>query len=137
MSPEHEKNYEAWFRKAQEDGLSATAILKDKDGSPNTVCFLAQQMAEKYLKGLVIFHEKEFQKVHDLLRIESLLLEAEPEIQNIHEDCKQLNRYYIETRYPGDYPEFHWDDAEEALGAAQRIKTFILEKIRMEESERF
>ena len=41
-----------------------------------------------------------------------------------------LNRYYIETRYPGDYPEFSRHDSMEALEAALRVKQFVLECIK-------
>jgi HEPN domain-containing protein len=129
MAHDSEKNYEEWFEKAHDDELNAASILRHRDGAPNGTCFLSQQMAEKYLKGLLLFHGKEFEKVHDLLRIASLILEVEPEVHKIKNDCKTLNRFYIETRYPGDYPEFHWGDAEEALQAALEIKNFVLSKI--------
>lgn len=130
MKDNPEKNYQQWFTKADEDCLSANAILKDKDGAPSTVCFLSQQMAEKYLKGMLVFYGQEFPKVHDLLELESLLLEKTLEIKEFHEELKLLNRYYIETRYPGDFPEgFYWKDAEEALDSAQKIKEFVLTTI--------
>lgn len=125
-----EKNYLSWLRKANEDGLSAEAILKDKDGAPSTVCFLSQQMAEKYLKGLLVFYEKEFSKIHDLIKLEELLLDIEPDIEKLDRELDLLNRYYIETRYPGDYPEFTWEDAEEAYKSAKKIKKFVLENIK-------
>jgi hypothetical protein len=39
-----------------------------------------------------------------------------------------LNRYYIETRYPGDYPAFTMDEARAAFDAALRVKDFVLSK---------
>lgn len=54
-----------WFEKAEEDALSLRAVLKE--GAPITACFLAQQMAEKYLKGLLAAHHVEFPKVHNLV----------------------------------------------------------------------
>ncbi|MEK6645737.1 MAG: HEPN domain-containing protein [Candidatus Firestonebacteria bacterium] len=53
--------YQEWFVKAEEDELSINAILTEK-GAPSTACFLAQQMAEKYIKGFLVFHKKEFPK---------------------------------------------------------------------------
>ncbi len=47
-----------WIKRANEDELSANVILKEEGGAPNTVCFLSQQMAEKYLKAFLIFHKK-------------------------------------------------------------------------------
>lgn len=121
------RNHERWFKKAQEDELSINAILKE-GGHPNTACFLAQQMSEKYLKGLLVFVDKEFPKVHDLIGLETLLLEKFPDVDKIHQQLKLLNRFYIETRYPGDYAEFSWEDARVAYDSAERVREFVLGK---------
>lgn len=121
---------EEWISKASEDEANAKSILTHRDGTPSGTCFLSQQMAEKYLKGLLIFYKKEFPKIHDLIALETLLLEVVSEIKDLHDDIKLLNRYYIETRYPGDYAEFSWQDAEEAFGSATKIKEFVLKKIK-------
>lgn len=121
--------YLEWFEKADEDELLARAGLKEK-ASPSGICFLSQQMAEKYLKGLIVFHNQKFSKVHDLLELEKILIHFEPDIKNYEENMDLLNRYYIETRYPGDYSEFTLEEAKNALEAAQRIKDFVLEKVK-------
>lgn len=119
-------NYREWIIKASEDELSAAAILKRKDGAPSTVCFLSQQMAEKYLKALLVFHGSNFPKVHDLLELATLLLDKESGIKKYQNDLNNLNSYYIETRYPGDYPKFTWTDAGEAFASASRIKEIVI-----------
>lgn len=119
--------YRQWLKKAEEDELSAKALLKV--GSPATVCFLSQQTTEKLLKTLLVFYEKEFPKVHDLTVLAQLLKPVVPQIENFKEDLKSLGTYYVETRYPGDYPEFTWKDALEALKAMEKIKKFVLAKI--------
>ena len=43
-----------WFRKAESDLYTAQRTL-DGDGPYDTACFHAQQVAEKYLKGLLAF----------------------------------------------------------------------------------
>lgn len=128
MTNSHPETYQAWFQKADEDERSINAILSG-DGSPSTVCFLAQQMAEKYLKGLLVFRQKSFSKVHDLLELETLLLEIQPNINTIHAQLELLNRYYIETRYPGDYPQFSLTEARQAYTAAQEVKNFVLQSV--------
>lgn len=127
MQGDTTENYREWFKKASEDELSTKAVLEN--GAPSTGCFLSQQMAEKYLKGLLVFYKEEFPKVHDLLELETLLLRVVPEIKEFHADLQLLNRYYIETRYPGEYPEFTFDECKKAQQAALRIKKFILTKI--------
>lgn len=130
MISDKEKNYQEWFKKANEDELSIGAILQDERGAPSTACFLSQQMAEKYLKGLLVFHDKKFPKIHDLLKLEDLLLHHEPDMKNCEEDLDILSTYYFETRYAGDYPEFTFQEARKAYEAAKRIKNFVLDKIK-------
>ncbi|MEK7528677.1 MAG: HEPN domain-containing protein [Patescibacteria group bacterium] len=125
---QHNEIYKAWFLKAEEDELSARAIL-DELGHPSTVCFLSQQIAEKYLKGFLVFHSRNFQKVHDLIQMETLIHEIHPAVHSLHEYLVNLNRYYIETRYPGDYPEFSWKDAKKAFEDAISVKEFVLNNI--------
>jgi HEPN domain-containing protein len=101
---------------------------RGSQGRLSTACFLSQQIAEKYLKGLIVFHNKPFPKVHDLIGLESLLIPDETNIRVIHDDLVVLNRYYIETRYPGDYPAFTADEARKAFEAALRVKEFVKAK---------
>lgn len=118
-------DYRRWFKKAEEDELSIQAILKG-EGSPATVCFLAQQMAEKYLKGLLVFYQKPYLKVHDLLGLGTLVLEINPDVNTLHGSLGFLNRYYIEARYPGDYPEISFQEAKKAYRAAKEVQEFVL-----------
>lgn len=111
-----------WFHKAEDDVMS---VLKE-GGAPSTACFLAQQIAEKYLKGMLVYQGKSFPKVHDLLELETNILERAPDIKMLHDDLAMLNRYYIETRYPGSYPEFHMDEAKAAFNSALKVKEMIL-----------
>lgn len=119
-----------WFSKAQDDELSAKDILNDKEGAPSTVCFLCQQMAEKYLKGYLVYNEKELFKIHDLDKLVVFCEEVDNSFNDIKEQAKSLSDFYISTRYPGDYPEFIWTQAEKAFVSADKIKKFVLEKIK-------
>lgn len=123
------KLVQEWLKKAEDDELNARSILTHKDGTPGAVCFLSQQCVEKNLKSLLVYQKIHFPKVHDLTALEGLLLEIYPEINVFEDNLKDLSRYYIETRYPGDYPEFSWSDAEEAFAIAKRVKEFVATKI--------
>lgn len=79
---------------------------------------------------MLVYHNRPFRKIHDLVELETLLREYNNDITDLHDDFRLLNRFYVKTRYPGNYPEFSWQDAEEALAAAERIKKFVLEKIK-------
>lgn len=117
-----------WFLRAQDDEISIKDILKDKEGSPNTVCFLSQQMAEKYLKGFLSYHQKRTPKIHQLDRLLNLCKKIDEELEKIRKESEELTEFYISTRYPGDYPEFSFKDAEKAFQKAQKIKDLVLEK---------
>ena len=127
MPHESGKLYLEWIKKAEEDELSIRAILKG-GGAPSTACFLSQQAAEKYLKCLLSFHRKPFPKTHDLLDLASLLMPHEPNLSGIRKDLNLLNRYYIETRYPGDFPDFTPQECREAFESALRVKEFVLKQ---------
>ena len=44
----------------------------------------------------------------------------------IMEEARYLRLFYISTRYPGDFPEFYFDDAKKAFEAAMKIKNFVV-----------
>ncbi|MBI4235535.1 HEPN domain-containing protein [Candidatus Peregrinibacteria bacterium] len=121
--------YQEWFRKADQDEISMKALVAKKQGHPNTVCFLGQQMSEKYLKGLLVFHGEDLLKIHDLLKLETLLLKLAPDIEKLHKYLVFLNGFYTGTRYPGDCPDFDWKVAQDAFDKAEKIKLFVLSKI--------
>lgn len=81
------------------------------------------------MKGLLIFANNDLVKTHDLVKLEEIISKFVPEVKDIHQEASQLNRFYIETRYPGDFPEFSWTDAEKAHEAAKRIKEFVMGKV--------
>ena len=123
-----ETNYLSWFQKADEDELSISAILKN-NGAYSTVCFLSQQMAEKYLKAILIHHQGELPKIHALDRLLELCTAIEPDMLVLRDDAIFLTDFYIDTRYPGNYYDFSWSDAKQALTAAERIKTTCLKAL--------
>ena len=56
------------------------------------------------------------------------------EVFNIEEEARELDKYYITTRYPGQYggPEglYDRDDAETAIHAAETILAFVKRKVK-------
>jgi HEPN domain-containing protein len=120
-----------WFLRAQDDELSIKDILEDRQGSPNTVCFLSQQMAEKYLKGFLVFHRKRFPKIHHLDKLLNLAKKIDSQFENLRKEAEELSEFYITARYPGDYPQFTFKEAEKAFRGALKIKEFILRKTKL------
>jgi len=123
-----ELKFEEWKRYAEEDRQMAEIAIR-ASGPANQICFHAQQMAEKYLKGFLMFSRKRFKKTHQLRYLLDICEEVNASFQELRVDVIYLTQFYIETRYPGDIPDFSTHECKEAFQAALRIKEFILEKV--------
>lgn len=124
-----ETYYEMWLKKAEEDELSLGPVLRE--GAPSTACFLAQQMAEKLLKGLIVFNKKEFPKTHDLSILMNLCKSEAADIAILQKDLEFLNDFYTEARYADDYHTFTKKEAEEAFKRALKVKEYVMSKIKL------
>src|SRR3989338_5345144 len=123
-----EFKFEEWARYAEEDLAMASLALKET-GPPNQICFHAQQAAEKYLKGFLVFSGRAVEKNHLLRYLLELCEEIDASFLELRDDAIYLTQFYIETRYPGDIPEFNPSEATQAFEPALRIKEFVLLKI--------
>ena len=129
MKENNRKLADEWFEKAKDDERAIKNLLKEK-GPFSIICFLSQQMAEKYLKGYLVFKKRPVKKVHDLREILGRCHEIDKDFEKLSDSCSFLNRYYITTRYPGDFFEgISEEEAEKAYQKAKEIKQFILEKL--------
>jgi hypothetical protein len=63
-----------WTQKAENDLKNAVNTLGMVEGCPtDTVCFHAQQCAEKYIKSFLAFRQIEFPKTHDIEELLALM----------------------------------------------------------------
>lgn len=113
-----------WMVKAENDLLNAAhTLLLGRRCPADTVCFHAQQCAEKYLKALLTSRGTDFAKTHDLEAIAA-------RIRNGHrpalapEDLARLTRYATATRYPGA-ELISLGEARKAVAAARRIRRAV------------
>ena len=98
-------------------------------GNPpcDTICFHAQQCAEKSLKGCLTFHEIDFPKPHSLEELVRLCKSVVPSIESEVGDVEILSSYGVEIRYPNEvYYDIPKKDAREAIDLAKRVKATIL-----------
>ncbi len=111
-----------WAQKAENDLVTATHVLKLGERCPtDTVCFHAQQCVEKYLKALLVHHELDFPRSHDLRSLLARLpLSARPDLTP--EEQETLTRYATVTRYPGDYEAMILTEARLAVRIARRVR---------------
>ncbi|TSC77734.1 MAG: HEPN domain-containing protein [Parcubacteria group bacterium Gr01-1014_33] len=117
-----------WLKHAADDELNVKAILKDRDGTPAQICFLSQQMGEKYLKALILYATGDYPKTHDLSQLVVRAKRNIPTAEELKTETILLDPYYVGTRYPADIAieELTWQDADDAFAAALRIKEFVL-----------
>lgn len=71
----------------------------------------------------------EFLKVHQLDELLKLCEKIDAEFNSLVDNAEDLTPFYISTRYPGDYPIYSFEDAEDAFQKALKIKDFVLKKL--------
>jgi len=114
-----------WVEKAEHDLKAAAHLLgMGKDCPTDTVCFHAQQTAEKYLKACLVVSGTDFSKTHD---VESLagFLPRTITLDIALEDQRRLTAYATVTRYPGGYEAIPLAEARRALRLARQVRRMI------------
>jgi HEPN domain-containing protein len=113
-----------WVTKAENDLLNAVHTLTLGARSPtDTVCFHAQQCAEKYLKAFLVCRGVDFPKTHDLEALRARLRNASRPVLST-DDLALLTRFATVTRYPGS-EEVPLAEARRAVAAARRVRKEI------------
>lgn len=114
-----------WVEKAEHDLQNAEHTLRLAVNCPfDTVCFHAQQCAEKYLKAMLTARGVPFPRMHDL---SELMARLPDEIRSQLDPAElvELNPYAVETRYPGDWEALMREDAVRAVQIARRVRFTI------------
>jgi HEPN domain-containing protein len=123
MKPETQE----WFDKAVGDWKVARREIRTKSLVWNVVCFLAEQCAEKYLKGFLEENNIAFRKTHDLV----VLLNASggwlPELDPLKPELAQLSTFGLATRYPGAQADR--SATKEAMKTAETVRSIIRTKL--------
>ena len=119
---------ERWLRQAESD--LAFAALGAREGFPAQACFTSQQAAEKALKAVLYLSGARFAPGHsvvellDRARAAVADTDAAP-LRRLQDSARQLDQYYIPTRYPNGLPGgvpaevFTDTQAEDAVGRAR------------------
>jgi HEPN domain-containing protein len=120
-----------WCATAGDDLQSAEILYKN--GKFPQSCFFSQQAGEKSLKALCFLFDVE-PWGHSLLKLAKEFNQPEDVRVGLGafiKEFRELDRYYIPTRYPDGLPgttpaeAYGGPDAESALKAAARILTFV------------
>ena len=117
-----------WLRHARSD-LELARIEKPENVLLESLCFHAQQAAEKALKAALIFVEVDFPKTHNI----RTLLDLFPANVDIPEDIEKsaaLTSYAVEFRYPGNIESIDEEEYGEAIRLAEAVLDWVRAFIR-------
>jgi len=129
MPPEEVlREVHAWIAKAESDLKNIALVLPAEDAPFDTVCFHAQQAAEKYLKALLTFMGIPFRRTHDLAEL-LLLFPTGSKVPAAVGDLSELTDAAVAVRYPDDSAEYDRELAEELVSVAHKVKSAVLEEL--------
>lgn len=111
-----------WLMLAKADlGNAMNTFRTEADPTYVTICFHAQQSIEKFIKSVLVFHEVEFPKTHDLGELMKLL-RPHMELNRTILNPELISQYAVVVRYPGAWSEITRDQVEAALDAAFKVQ---------------
>jgi len=125
MRPDPREEGKRWLQQARQD--VDDACYNQAGGRYHLTCFLAQQAAEKALKGYLYARGVERVWGHSVADLARQAAEYNARFKALIGVGGGLDRHYIPTRYPNGLPggipaeAFDADDAEKALRQAQHI----------------
>jgi HEPN domain-containing protein len=114
-----------WLAQAQND--LAFAEVGVREGFYAQACFICQQAGEKALKALHYRRGARIVLGHSLTELLHDLLADQPDLGEFRDTARQLDQYYIPTRYPNGLPggvpadAFTAGQAAEAVAFARRL----------------
>lgn len=111
----------AWLRKAEHDLLNIRNNLAADETPWDTVCYHAQQAAEKTLKAFLVFHGHPSPRTHDLVALLARCVPFAPDLADLEADCRNLTAFAVGARYPDDLFEPTEADARAMDAAARRV----------------
>ncbi|HYV98315.1 MAG TPA: HEPN domain-containing protein [Gemmatimonadaceae bacterium] len=115
----------SWIERAEDDLLNIKTVLTAEVVPWSTVCFHAQQAAEKYLKILLIQRNIRHTNTHKLEKLLAQVRRAGYALEGIEDDCLFLNEFAVDSRSPETLPMPGPVTGRKAAEAAERIVAVI------------
>ena len=120
-----------WLEYAERDVGSANFLLNMRPIPMEIICFHCQQCAEKALKAVLVEHDIEPPKTHDLRQLCQMCVDIQPVFKGFTVPLKELSAYGVVPRYPNG-PEIDEKRMNAALKESQRILDFVLSVLKEE-----
>lgn len=119
-----------WCLKAENDLKNACHEVEHEDPALDTVCFHAQQAAEKYLKVFLLFHDCEIPKTHVLMRLIRNCIDIDNSFRELLEqEIDMLTDYAVDLRYAENFYIPSKEEAYDAIKKAEFVKQFVLDRL--------
>ncbi|GHV85676.1 nucleotidyltransferase [Spirochaetia bacterium] len=118
-----------WLRYADNDLIVAKHSFHDLHPKQTEIaCYLSQQCAEKSLKSILVHHNTEPPRTHDLIALCEMCIKQDNDFIALRENCKILTAYGVHVRYPN---ELAVDEGitKIAIDQAQLVYDFCISKI--------
>ena len=118
-----------WLEQSKHDG--AAAEVNRREGYHEIACFLSQQAAEKALKAFLYQQGERPVIGHSVYLLCKRCQTYKDDFSSILDTCKELDLYYIPTRYPNGLPGgiphevFTEENAREALKMLERVMELV------------
>ena len=126
------KRYYEWLDKAQAD-LQSARLLTAGGGDRYSVVFHCHQVAEKALKGYLLFRTQRHYDGHNITFLVRRAMRQDEDFSRFLEGRQPLNSFYISARYPTDIPlELDEDKIRDMLQYAVDLYRLIASKLRNE-----
>ena len=116
-----EPEWRQWLAKADNDLLNIQNNLASRDIPWDTMCFHAQQAAERTLKALIVHDGGTPNRTHDLVALLAACSASHPELRQLENDCRTLSLLATRVRYPDDFLLLNETIARDALTKSQTI----------------
>lgn len=120
-----------WLRYARSD-LELARIERPAGALLESLCFHAQQAAEKALKAALVFRGDECPRTHNIRTLLDLLSPTVKIPEEVSE-AAMLTDYAVELRYPGDIEPVEEEEHQQAVRLAEFVVRWVESLVRGEE----
>jgi HEPN domain-containing protein len=124
---------ESWLRYAQSDLAIALGGATTPEILYETLCFHAQQVAEKSIKAILVQQRTAFSCTHNLNTLITLIKTTEVRWDEQLDSASMLTIYAVAARYPGVLEEVTEDEYRQAIEIAELV--FLWAKHLIEETQ--
>lgn len=134
MRPNKKEEGKRWLVQGERDFNALKDLIAG--GHYHLVCFNAQQVAEKALKGFLYYQGKEFIFTHSVTKLCEEAAKYDNSFTGLRKEIKTLDTYYLEARYPNALVDnipaefFDEEDAREAINMAKKTLEFVKKRVK-------